>query len=107
MRFAVVLACALVLCAAGDSTRPIAVLAAPAPAPDSAPALAPAPAPASAHASAPASAPRVGEDGICWAIVYPGKHPQFVAKRDVVTSFVGDGDDLLSIVNRSPLFTLP
>ena len=47
------------------------------------------------------------EGGLCTALGHPGgSFAQFVASRDLTTTFV-DGDDLLALANRSPLGALP
>src|SRR5579883_462320 len=75
-----------------------------------APALAPTPTPSLAPTPAPAPNPaltaRIVERAICGSIAPGGEFPgNFLATRDLVTSFV-DGDDWLAIVNRSPAGTL-
>jgi D-alanyl-D-alanine carboxypeptidase len=54
-----------------------------------------------------APAPHVVDGGVCSAIGRPGGgFAQYLARRDLTTSFVS-GDDLLAPVNRSPLGGLP
>jgi zinc D-Ala-D-Ala carboxypeptidase len=49
--------------------------------------------------------PRTVEKGLCAQVTRQGHYAQFVAWRDMTTSFL-TGDDLLTLVNRSPRGTL-